>query len=110
MIIISDYLSKGANNAITAGKLCELLHMDKRALTAGIERERRQGSPICASCDGQNPGYYLADSKQEMQMYCDSLFHRAAEIYKTRDACLLTIDNLPGKELAAHEQKESNQQ
>lgn len=92
---ISDYLRKGAASPITSKELCKVLKIDKRTLTATIERERRQGSPICASCDTHNPGYYLAENKNEMQRYCNSLHRRAAEIYKTRAACLHTIDNLP---------------
>lgn len=94
-MIISEYLSKGAENPRTAKELCDILHIDKRALTAAVERERRQGSPICASCDGQNPGYYLAGNKEEMRDYCERLHHRAEEIRKTRAACMKTIENLP---------------
>lgn len=97
-MLISDYMHKGAENPQTAKELCTMLQIDKRALTAAIERERRQGSPICASCDGQNPGYYLAVDKKEMQDYCKKLHHRAAEIYKTRKACLSTLDSLPERE------------
>jgi hypothetical protein len=95
---ISDFLHTGAENAQTARELCDLLHLDKRELTAAIERERRQGSPICASCNSGNAGYFLAGNKQEMQNYCESLQHRAAEIHATRQACLNTIDDLPEAE------------
>lgn len=98
MTTITAYLQKGAENAQTAKELCDLLHLDKRELTAAIERERRHGSPICASCDSTKPGYYLAGNKQEMQEYCNSLQHRAAEIFATRQACLNTIDDLPEPE------------
>lgn len=97
MTTITEHLQKGAENAITAKGLCDLLRLDIRDLTAAIERERRQGSPICASC-GNKPGYFLASTKQEMQDYCDSLHHRAAEIYATRQACLKTINELPEAE------------
>lgn len=92
---ISDYLHKGADHPQTAKELCRLLHLEKRELTAAIERERRKGSPICASCNGNNPGYYLAGNKQEMQEYCNSLQHRIIEIYATQQACLNTVDTLP---------------
>ncbi|MEE3499352.1 MAG: hypothetical protein VZS12_09520 [Ruminococcus bromii] len=85
----------GEENAQTAKTLCELLKLDKRALTAAIERERRGGKPIIASCDSANPGYYLAGTQEEMRAYCNSLKHRAEEINKTRAACLKTIDSLP---------------
>lgn len=92
---ISDYLHEGAEHAQTARELCELLHLDKRALTAAIERERQQGSPICANCANGAPGYYLAANKEEMQTYCKKLHHRAAAIFGTRRACLNTLEKLP---------------
>lgn len=95
MINISDYLQKGAENSQTSKELCDLLNIDHRELTAAIERERRKGSPICASCGGYNKGYYLAGNKKEMQDYCNSLQHRIIEIHATQQACLNTIAGLP---------------
>lgn len=94
MIFISDFLTEGRENARTGRTLCDLLHITMRELTQAIERERREGRPICAST-GSNPGYFLAASKREMQHYCDSLYRRAGEIHKTRRACVKTIDQLP---------------
>lgn len=92
--LISDILMTGAERALTGRELCEILHCNARELTAAIERERRAGSPICAST-GANPGYYLAATQDEMRQYCNSLLHRAGEIHKTRKACIKTIDHLP---------------
>lgn len=97
---ISDYLHNGAEHPQTAAELCELLHIDKRELTAAIERERRAGSPICASCSTDAPGYFLASTKDEMKLYCKKLQHRAREINETRKACLNTLDRLPTKRRA----------
>lgn len=96
-IRISDYLQTGESNAQSAKELCSLLNIDHRELTAAIEKERRQGSPICASSNNKAAGYYLASNKEEMQRYCQSLHHRAGEIHKTRKACLDTIEKLPKK-------------
>lgn len=96
-IRISDYLQTGEDNAQSAKELCSLLNIDHRELTSAIEKERRQGSPICASSNNKAAGYYLASNKEEMQRYCKSLHHRAGEIHKTRKACLDTIDKLPKK-------------
>lgn len=97
LVQISDFLQAGEENAQSAKELCELLSIDKRTLTAAIERERRQGSPICASCSSDTPGYYLASSKTEMKEYCERLNHRAKEIHQTKEACLKTLDKLPEK-------------
>ncbi len=94
MLSIADYLAEGRDNARTGKEICTLLHITARDLTAAIERERREGQPICAST-GKNPGYYLAENREEMQRYCNSLHHRAGEIYKTRRACLDAMALLP---------------
>ena len=91
--MVSILLFKGKENAQTAKTLSKQLNMTQRELTQEIERERRAGSPICASC-GQNPGYYLAANRKEMTDYCDSLKSRGIEIFKTRKACQQTIENL----------------
>lgn len=92
--MIFEVLAEGAENARTGKEICKLLNITARDLTAAIERERRQGQPICAST-GSNPGYFLAANQDEMQHYCRSLLHRAGEIHKTRSACIKTIDKLP---------------
>lgn len=92
--MISELLLKGAENAQTSSDLCSLTGLTARELTLMVERERRQGSPICAST-GSKPGYFLAGNKEEMQTFCNSLLHRAGEIHKTRKACLKTLEKLP---------------
>lgn len=96
--MIYEILSEGAENARTGKEICKLLNITARDLTAAIERERRQGRPICAST-GNPPGYFLAAHQGEMQRYCKSLLHRAGEIHKTRRACIKTIERLPAEEV-----------
>lgn len=88
--MIADYLMTGAENARTARELATLLHCDIRDITKHIERERRAGAPIVSSCNKENPGYYLAETADELQIYCRRLHQRAGEIYKTRRALLDT--------------------
>jgi predicted DNA-binding transcriptional regulator YafY len=92
--MIHEYLATGSENAITGRELCDRTGLTMRELTQAIEKERREGVPICANT-GVNPGYYLAANQREMQLYCDSLSRRASEIYKTREACAETIEMLP---------------
>lgn len=94
--MIYELLSEGAENAITAKDLCRLLNCHPRDISLLVERERREGHPICASC-GEVSGYYLAGDRETMQEYCDRLHHRAAEIYKTRRACLDAAATLPDR-------------
>ena len=93
--MIFEFLAEGAENARTGKEICKALNITARDLTAAIERERRAGKPICASTDPKNPGYFLAANQEEMQRYCRSLYHRAGEIHKTRNACIKAMENLP---------------
>lgn len=96
--MISDLLDTGAENARTGREICKLLNITNRELTQKIERERRAGSPICASVSTPY-GYYLAASQEEMLSYCRSLHHRAGEIHKTRRLLLDIMDKLPAGDL-----------
>ena len=93
--MVTDYLLIGRENARTGRDIAAAMHCDIRDVTAGIERERRQGKPIIASCDPMKPGYYLAETAEELQQYCSKLHHRAGEIHKTRSALLETAETLP---------------
>lgn len=99
--MISEHLFKGRENARTGKELARLLDCNPRDISEGVERERRQGAPICASCDPETPGYYLAASAEDLEQYCRSLHKRAGEIHKTRRALLQVIDTLPTEQEGA---------
>jgi biotin operon repressor len=92
--LIYEMLAEGEQNARSAKDLAKLLHCDRRAISLMVEAERRQGKPICASCDSKTPGYYIPESKEVMQGYCNRLLHRMGEIAKTRNACLQSMEGL----------------
>lgn len=92
--MVYEILSTGEINARTGKQLCRALNLTPRELTAAIARERREGKPICAST-GSTPGYFLAETQEEMERYCRSLWRRAGEIHKTRRACLKSLEALP---------------
>lgn len=93
--MIFEMLSTGRENARTARDLAQMTGTDRRSISLLVERERRAGKPICATCDGKTPGYYIAANQIEMMAYCESLRHREREIAKTRKACAATINSLP---------------
>lgn len=93
--MISEYLPTGAENAVTAKQLCNLLNMNHRELTKAITAERRAGQPICAVVGGFVKGYFLAANKREMELYYRSLSHRLKEIRATATACKKSIKELP---------------
>ena len=92
--MIYELLNTGAENARSAKDLAKQLNAAPRDISKMIERERRAGRPICATCNGQSPGYFIAANVEEMERYCKQLYHRAGEIHKTRRACLKTLATL----------------
>lgn len=87
-VSVLDLLGTGPDAAKTARYLADLLHCNQRGITAAIESARREGVPICATCDSKAPGYYLAESLEALKDYCRSLARREGEIRKTRRALL----------------------
>lgn len=93
--MIYELLAEGRENARTARSLARILNCTSRAVTAQVEKERREGQPICAAT-GENPGYYLAADAGELERYCKNLKRRATEVFKTRQALINVLKQLPG--------------
>lgn len=96
--MIYEILSHGRENARSARELAQVLNIGRRGVSAMVERERRAGKPICATTDSKAPGYFIPETRGDMEMYCRRLQHRAGEIFKTRAACLNMLDSLPAGE------------
>lgn len=88
--MIHELLAEGRDNARTGRELATLLHCNIRDITQQVEKERRDGFPICAA-SGENPGYYLPADAQELQEYCDNIKGRAIELFKTRQALVKVL-------------------
>lgn len=88
--MIHELLAEGRENARTGNELAKAINVNIRDITAIIERERREGQPICAAT-GENPGYFLAADADELERYCDQLKGRAIELFKTRQALINTL-------------------
>lgn len=99
--MINELLGEGKENARTGKYLADILGINPRDVTQQIERERRDGQPICATCNSNNPGYYLTSDPEELEHYCSRLCHRGGELFKTRRALLKTLQALLEKEEAA---------
>lgn len=96
--MIHELLTTGRENPKSGKELASLLGIPIRRVTLQIAKERQQGQPICASNAGRHHGYYLAADKAEMERYCRSLYHRAGEIHRARNACKALIETLPDPE------------
>ena len=103
---IADALYTGSENARTGRELARLFNCDIRAITARIEKERREGAPICATSRGDTPGYYLPADDQELLDYCDRLKGRAVELFRTRQALIKTLKQYQAEREAAESEQE----
>lgn len=97
VVHIADLLSSGADNATTARELAAWLGWSEREVTRQIERERRAGAPICATCDNRKPGYFIAASADEIDAYLGRLAHREAEVRRTHRAMMAARAKLAGQ-------------
>ena len=104
---ITDALLTGSENATTGRELAAVFNCDIRAITAQIEKERREGAPICATSRGDNPGYFLPANDQELTDYCERLKNRAIELFRTRQALIKTLKQYQAdREAAENDQEE----
>lgn len=94
---ISDVLCVGCENALTGEFLAGLFDCNLRGVSQAIERERRDGVPICASCDPARPGYYLAADPAELALYLASLDRRLRNISATRRRLHDTLVEMMGQ-------------
>ncbi len=83
---IHELLHEGRDNPTTGRELCSITGLTQRDITTLIEAERKAGIPICASCDGGNPGYYMARDTDELERYIDSLKRRIRQMSRTCSA------------------------
>lgn len=79
---ILDYLSTGADNAISARTLSDITGFQYRTITLMIESKRRRGTIICSNGDG----YFLPAGDEDITATICHLMSRETEIRKTRTA------------------------
>ena len=83
---------------VTAAELAAALGVrDQRAISRMVQWERQHGAPICASCDPEKPGFYLARNPGELDRYLKSLDHRIGEISDTYTAMARMRDEWRGQ-------------
>ena len=97
--LVASVLQCGEDNAVPGKYLVGLLDLkDGRELTRRIERERREGAPICATTNCENPGYFLAENPAELEKYIHSLDRRLRHVRATREACQDTLLRMTGQQ------------
>lgn len=77
---VSDFLGRGPESALHMKELKQLLHEDSRTIRRMIEHERRNQIPIVSD---NRRGYWLAETRAEIEAFCKSMRARAFEINRT---------------------------
>ena len=77
-------LLRNESQPLTGNQLATLTGLKKRDIETIIQKERREGHPICAT----SRGYYLAETPEELERFCAKLKRQAIEIFKTRQAMI----------------------
>lgn len=96
--MIHEILPLGKDNAIPGHNLMAALHLrELRELTQIVERERKDGFPICAST-GDSKGYYLAATPSELEAYIKSLSRRIHNMSRTMTHLEDTLLRMTGQE------------
>lgn len=96
--MIHEILPIGKENAIPGRDLMSMLGLkDLRELTQLVERERKDGFPICASTSGEK-GYYLAADATELEEYIKSLGRRIHNVGRTMTHLEDTLLRMTGQE------------
>lgn len=78
---LSEYIPKGAKNAISADRLATVLGIEKRTLRAEISAHRQNGHLILSSA-GKNSGYYFPETAEEVRQFVAEQKKRALTTLK----------------------------
>lgn len=96
---ISSFLGHGKSSAITGRELAECLGLaDTREVSRMVERERNSFTPICATCDPSNAGYYLPADVAELSEYNRILKRRIRAITRTQKSIEAALERMTGQE------------
>lgn len=88
-------LLRNEENPLTGNQLATITGMKKREVEMIIQKERREGFPICAT----SRGYYIAETPEELERFCAKLKRQAIEIFKTRQAMIkLATEEAPASD------------
>ena len=96
----------GKANAIGMGELYQKAFQsdwnhrinDTRALRKILTQIRREGVPICSSCDRSGGGYWIASAGSDLETHCKKMRTRALKILAA-EACIrkMTLAELFGQ-------------
>lgn len=93
-VMIVERLNYGAENAVTGMQLARLFgYKDDRVIREQIRILIGLKWAILAS-SGKHPGYYMAETKEEVEKYAENLHDRGVEILARRKYLLIAAKTL----------------
>lgn len=95
MLRIERFIPAGEAGAISEKTLATVLNVTRRDVRMLVENARREGVPICSTCNPMHGGYYLPLTKREARVYIRMQEHRIASAKACLKAVSDVIDNLP---------------
>lgn len=66
-LAVLNLIPQGTERRISINEVTSLIDLDKRSAYEVINSLRRKGVPVCASRSGDDKGYYLATTTEELR-------------------------------------------
>jgi hypothetical protein len=96
-MMATDFIGVGRRYATTAERLSAVCGLSTREVTKQIEKARKAGVPVCASCAADGLGYFIADDPSDLALYLRSLDRRLSSMRLTRQRLQNTLDEMTGQ-------------
>ena len=90
---IAELLSKGQNNAISTRELCDVTGLCKRDLREQVRRERLAGAVILSRRENGG-GYYLPETKEEIQAFINTMGKQGRSIFSARKSAAAALKEM----------------
>jgi len=81
--MISEYLCKGQENAITLANLARITGLSEREIRKRISDARANGEVILSTTEITG-GYYLPSTKEEVQRFVNAMTKRGRSAFRAR--------------------------
>ncbi|MDD6070107.1 MAG: hypothetical protein PUC12_04735 [Clostridiales bacterium] len=94
--MIYELLKVGKANATTTKELMEITGLNARGITKEVSKERSEGNIICSVSSG-NGGYYLPETKEEVEEFYRLMCKRAISHFKAAKSARQYLQQMDGQ-------------
>ncbi len=96
---LTDYLSVGEQNAVTAKDLARLLNLNERDITITINALRKQGTLICSNTQS---GFWLPADDRDVEQFVRGMNGRIADMQRAMKPAVEYLKNGGGDIASTH--------